>query len=96
MKPRQAKKFDFIGIIAPDISDLFRQIAKQYLSDLIENKTFDLQTDNISKDIDRFQRLLRSIILYGVDTNKNVIIWICFRLSLIQNQQINRLRTGST
>lgn len=62
-----------IGINAPEISDIFGQEAKQYLSDLIENKTVDLQTDNISNDRDRYQRLLRYVILDGIDINKKMV-----------------------
>lgn len=67
------EKVRLIGINAPEISDIFGQEAKQYLSDLIENKTVDLQTDNISNDRDRYQRLLRYVILDGIDINRKMI-----------------------
>ncbi len=67
------EKVRLIGINAPEISDIFGQEAKQYLSDLILNKTVELQSDNISNDRDRYQRLLRYIILDGVDINKKMI-----------------------
>lgn len=67
------EKVRLIGINAPEISDIFGQEAKQYLSDLIENKTVDLQSDNISNDRDRYQRLLRYVILDGVDINKKMV-----------------------
>lgn len=67
------EKVRLIGINAPEISDIFGQQAKQYLSDLIENKTVDLQSDNISNDRDRYQRLLRFVILDGVDINKKMV-----------------------
>ena len=67
------EKVRLIGINATEISDIFGQEAKQYLSDLIENKTVDLQTDNISNDRDRYQRLLRYVILDGVDINKKMV-----------------------
>lgn len=67
------EKVRLIGINAPEISDIFGIEAKQYLSDLIENKIVDLQTDNISNDRDRYQRLLRYVILDGVDINKKMI-----------------------
>ena len=67
------EKVRLIGINAPEISDIFGQEAKQYLSDLIENKTVGLQSDNISNDRDRYQRLLRYVILDGVDINKKMI-----------------------
>lgn len=67
------EKVRLIGINAPEISDIFGQEAKQYLSDLIENQTVDLQSDNISNDRDRYQRLLRYVILDGVDINKKMV-----------------------
>ena len=67
------EKVRLIGINAPEISDIFGQEAKQYLSYLIENKTVDLQADNISNDRDRYQRLLRYVILDGVDINKKIV-----------------------
>jgi micrococcal nuclease len=67
------EKVRLIGINAPEISDIFGQKAKQYLSDLIANKTVGLQTDNISNDRDRYQRLLRYVILDGVDINKKMV-----------------------
>ena len=67
------EKVRLIGINAPEISDIFGQEAKQYLSDLIENKTVDLQADNSSNNRDRYQRLLRYVILEGVDINKKMV-----------------------
>jgi micrococcal nuclease len=67
------EKVRLIGINAPEISDIFGQSAKQYLSDLVENKIVDLQSDNISNDRDRYQRLLRYVILDGVDINKKMV-----------------------
>ena len=62
-----------IGINAPEISDIFGQEAKQHLTDLIYGKTIGLLTDNISKDRDRYSRLLRYVILDGIDINKRMI-----------------------
>ena len=67
------EKVRLIGINAPEISDLLGLEAKQYLADLIENKTVDLKSDNISNDRDRYQRLLRYVILGGVDINKKMV-----------------------
>lgn len=67
------EKVRMIGINAPEISDIFGQEAKQYLSDLIYNKVVELQTDNISKNRDRYQRLLRYVIIDGIDINKKMI-----------------------
>lgn len=69
----KGEKVRLIGINAPEISDIFGQEAKHYLSDLIENKTVELQIDNISNDRDRYQRLLRYVILDGVDINKKMV-----------------------
>ena len=70
---KTGEKVRLIGINAPEISDIFGQEAKQYLSDLIENKTVDLQTDNISNDRDRYQRLLKYVVIDGIDINKKMI-----------------------
>jgi micrococcal nuclease len=67
------EKVRLIGINAPEISDIFGEEAKKYLSDLIENKTVDLQSDNISNDQDRYQRLLRYVTLDGIDINKKMV-----------------------
>jgi len=67
------EKVRLIGINAPEISDLYGQEAKQYLTELIENKTVDMQIDNISNDRGHFHRLLRYIILDGVDLNKQMV-----------------------
>ncbi len=67
------EKIRLIGINAPEISDIFGKEAKQYLSDLIGNKTVDLKSDTNSKDRDRYQRLLRYVILDGVDINEKMI-----------------------
>ena len=67
------EKIRLIGINAPELSDIFGQESKQYLSDLIENNTVDLQNDIISNDRDRYQRLLRYVILDGVDINKKMV-----------------------
>jgi micrococcal nuclease len=62
-----------IGINAPEISDIFGHEAKKYLSSLIENKVVFLEIDNISKDRDRFQRLLRYVLLDDIDINKKMV-----------------------
>jgi micrococcal nuclease len=67
------EKVRLIGINTPEISDIFGQEAKQYLSDLILNKSVELQTDNILNDRDLYQRLLRYVILDGVDINKKMV-----------------------
>jgi micrococcal nuclease len=67
------EKVRLIGINAPEISDIFGQEAKQYLSQLILDKNVELQSDNISNDRDRYQRLLRYIIVDGIDINKKMV-----------------------
>ena len=67
------EKVRLIGINSPEISDIFGQDAKKYLSYLIENKTVDLQADNITNNRDRYHRLLRYVILDGVDINKKML-----------------------
>ena len=37
------------------------------------SKTVELQRDEISKDKDRYERLLRYVILEGIDINKKMI-----------------------
>ena len=66
-------KVRLIGINAPEISDIFGQEAKEYLSKLIENKIVDLQTDSICNVRDRYQRLLRYVIFDGFDINKKMV-----------------------
>lgn len=66
-------KVRLIGINAPEISDLFGQESKQYLLGLIENKTIELQTDKRTNDRDVYQRLLRYVILDGIDINKKMV-----------------------
>ena len=67
------EKVRLIGINAPEISDIFGQEAKEYLSQLILDKNVELQSDNISNDRDRYQRLLRYIIVDGIDINKKMV-----------------------
>lgn len=67
------EKVRLIGINAPEISDIFGQEAKQHLTYLIDGKTIDLQTYNISNDRDRYSRLLRYGILEGTDINRQMI-----------------------
>ena len=67
------EKVRLIGINAPEISDFYGLEAKRYLKSLVENKVVDLQTDNISNDKDRYQRLLRYVIIDGIDVNKKMV-----------------------
>src|SRR5699024_5466472 len=67
------EKVRLIGINAPEMSDFYGLEAKEHLTDLIENKSVYLQPDNISNDRDRYQRLLRYVIIGGIDVNKKMI-----------------------
>lgn len=67
------EKVRLIGINAPEMSDFYGLEAKKYLTNLIENKVVLLQTDNISSNRDRYQRLLRYVIIDGVDINKKMV-----------------------
>lgn len=67
------EKVRLIGINAPEISDIYGQEAKDYLSELVENKTIYLESDNLSQDRDRYQRLLRYAFLGNVDINKKML-----------------------
>ena len=67
------EKVRLIGINAPEMSDFYGLEAKMYLKELVENKVVNLQTDNITSDRDRYQRLLRYVIIDGIDINKKII-----------------------
>ena len=67
------EKVRLIGINAPEMSDFYGLEAKKYLTNLVENKVVLLQTDNISSSRDRYQRLLRYVIIDGVDVNKKMV-----------------------
>ncbi len=68
------EKVRLIGINAPEITDIFGEEAKQYLAQIIEGKTVDLLVDHISNDRDRYNRLLRYVVLNGVDINKKMLL----------------------
>lgn len=63
-----------IGINAPEISDIFGEESTHHLTELIEGKTVDLVPDHISKDRDVYNRLLRYVILNGIDINRRMIL----------------------
>lgn len=67
------EKVRLIGINAPEISDFYGLEAKRYLKKIVHNKVVDLQTDNISNNKDRYQRLLRYVIIDGIDVNKKMV-----------------------
>lgn len=50
-----------IGINTPEILDIYGKDAMCFLSNLIFNKTVELETDNITKNRDRYHRLFFSI-----------------------------------
>jgi micrococcal nuclease len=68
------EKVRLIGINAPEIRDIFGEEAKQHLINLVENKIVDLEPDHISHDRDRYNRLLRYVILNGIDINKQMVL----------------------
>jgi micrococcal nuclease len=68
------EKVRLIGINAPEITDIFGEEAKTHLSQIIEGQTVDLIADNTSNDRDRYNRLLRYVILNGVDVNKQMLL----------------------
>jgi micrococcal nuclease len=67
------EKVRLIGINAPELSDIYGEEAKQHLMFLIGDKMIELENDNISNDRDRYSRLLRYVILEGIDINKQMI-----------------------
>lgn len=68
------EKVRLIGINAPEITDIFGEEAKAHLAQIIEGQTVDLIADKTSNDRDRYSRLLRYVILNGVDVNKQMIL----------------------
>lgn len=70
---RQGEKVRMIGINTPEESDIYGFEATDYLSNLILGKDVDLISDEISKDRDRYGRLLRYALLDSVDINKKMI-----------------------
>ena len=67
------EKVRLIGINAPELTDIFGQESKQFLTNLIEGKTIELQQDRASNERDRYSRLLGYVILDGKDINKQMI-----------------------
>lgn len=68
------EKVRLIGINAPEITDIFGEEAKTHLAQIIEGQTVDLVADNTSNDRDRYNRLLRYVILNGIDINKKMLL----------------------
>lgn len=62
-----------IGINTPEISDVFGKEAKKFLVKMVEGKVVNLVTDGQSKDRDRYSRLLRYVVIDGLDVNKRMI-----------------------
>jgi micrococcal nuclease len=62
-----------IGINAPELSDIFGSNSKEYLEQLIENKTITLEADPISAQTDRYGRSLRYVYVDGIDINRKMI-----------------------
>ena len=68
------EKVRLIGINAPEITDIFGEEAKTHLAQIIEGQTVDLVADNTSNDRDRYNRLLRYVVLNGNDINKKMLL----------------------
>ena len=68
------EKVRLVGINAPEIRDIYGEEAKEHLKGLVEGKIVDLLLDHKSNDRDKYNRLLRYVILNGVDINKQMII----------------------
>ena len=68
------EKVRLIGINAPEISDIFGVESKDYLIKLVEGKDVALQDDNLSSKTDRYNRLLKYVILNGEDVNNKIIL----------------------
>jgi micrococcal nuclease len=62
-----------IGINAPEMKDFYGIEAKEHLAELIEGRDIELTRDHKSKDRDRYSRLLRYVVLSGVDINEQMI-----------------------
>jgi len=62
-----------LGINAPEMKTPFGQPAKDHLLALIDGQVVDLQPDHISADKDVYGRLLRYVILNGVDIDKKMV-----------------------
>lgn len=60
---RQSHKVRLIGIDAPEKAQPFGQVSKKSLSDLVFNKTVDVQWDKR----DRYQRILGKVFFNGQD-----------------------------
>ena len=67
------KKVRMIGINAPELSDIYGIEAKEHLKELIEHKEVILVLGKISKDKDRYQRLLRYVYYESEDINRKMI-----------------------
>ena len=68
------EKVRLIGINSPEITDIFGEEAKSHLTTLILGKTVELLTDSISNKTDRYNRLLRYVVIDNVDINKQMIL----------------------
>ena len=62
-----------LGINAPEMKTPWGEPAKEHLLALIDGKTVDLQPDHISADKDVYGRLLRYVILDGIDVDKKMV-----------------------
>lgn len=70
----EGERVRLIGINAPESNDIFGKESTFHLIGLIEGKTVDLKIDHTSNNKDVYNRLLRYVILDGVDVNKQMIL----------------------
>ena len=62
-----------IGVDAPELPSLRGIESKMYLHELIDNKVVILERDGISKDKDKYGRLLRYVYLNKKDVNLQML-----------------------
>ena len=62
-----------IGVDAPELPSLRGIESKMYLHELIDNKVVILKRDGISKDKDKYGRLLRYVYLNKKDVNLQML-----------------------
>lgn len=70
----EGERVRLIGINAPEAHDIFGKESTLHLIELIEGRIVDLKLDHKSNNKDVYNRLLRYVILNGVDINKKMIL----------------------
>jgi micrococcal nuclease len=67
------EKVRMIGINAPEATDIFGEESENHLKKILSIGDISLVPDNLSKDRDRYGRLLRYVYLDTIDVNKKMI-----------------------